>query len=289
LALDGEELSLPAGDARFAIPLPFDPAPRQLQMVWTASEPSWDPPVFANGDKQLTGDPVLWSAIASPGERIEVALTESMAAHNLKRADALLRIVADRESSGWSDESLQRISARVLRRVRLADTAIAGPRSDAFAAERGPNGIALSEWATRLREQAQALRGARPASAVPPVREPTFDKLPFAHLFQMGTPVRWSVASQASPPEVRVLVASSWNPIPTLASFGLIAIAVIVLGGLMLLFSRSTRPEQAAVIGLLGAAAFGPSEGFLFLGLAALALFVRVAWTGNRVYRWLGG
>jgi hypothetical protein len=286
--LDGAELPVEASDSRIAIPLPYAGAARLLQMVWTSPAPSWDAPKFSTGGKPLAGTTVLWTAMSGPGERIEVGTTESPAAQNLKRAEALLRIAVDADSSTWSDESVQRLARRALRRANLADAAIL-PRSETNSSEHGPDGVSLDEWAKRLREQAQALRLTRPAGANIPVREHAYDKLPFANLFQTGTPLRWSVTSQSNAREVRIQPASSWSPVPALASIGMLAIAVIVLGGLMLLLSRQTRPEQAAVIGLIAMIAFGSIEGILFLGLTALAMFIRVAWAGNRVYRWLGG
>ncbi len=288
VALDGMELHPPATGTIFTIALPTDAGARLLQMVWTTQDPIWEPPIFTSGGNRLTGDQVLWTAIASTGDRIEVESAESIALHNLRRADALMRIAADRDPSAWPAESLAMISSRVLRSTRLADAAISGPRSDAFAAERGPNGIALAEWSARLREQALTLRGKRQAPTGSGfIRETTFERLPFADVFRAGTPVRWTPAAQAGPANVQIRVPSSWSPIPALASLGLIALIVALLGFLMLLLSRSTRPEQILVVGLLGAVTFGAPYGFAFLGLVVLALMMRAAWAGRRVYRWL--
>lgn len=288
LTLDGTELSISTSDGRMTIPLPYAGAARLLQMVWTLPAPVWTAPAFSSSGKPLQSATVLWTAMSGPGERIEAGPTDSIATQNLKRAEALLKITADPDSSTWPDECVQRLARRAFRRASLADVASA-PRSETNSSEHGPAGVSLDEWAKRLREQAQALGINRAGGANIPIREYAFDKLPFANLFQTGTPVRWSTTSQSNAREVRIQSASSWTPAPALASFGMIAIAVIVLGALMLLLSRQTRPEQVAVIGLIAMIAFGSAEGVLFLGLIALAMFIRVAWVGTRVYRWLGG
>lgn len=288
-AIDGVELPLPSRKDRFAVPLLPDGGPRLLQMVWTVSEAVWEAPTLISGNERVRVDAELWSALAPAGERLDVASAESMALHNLKRADALVRFAADRDRIVWPDSTLQQMGARALRRSRLADTAMAGPRADVFTGERGPNGIALVDWSVRLREQAQSLRGKGPILSAASLRETTYDRLPFSREFQTGTPVRWSIAASQPPPEVRLRPVTASAPLSELASLGFIALAVAALGLLMLLLERSTRPEQAAVIALLGAAAFGPAEALPFIVLAALAVLVRVGWAGKRVYRWLGG
>jgi hypothetical protein len=55
----------------------------------------------------------------------------------------------------------------------------------------------------------------------------------------------------------------------------------------MLLPGRSTRPEQIAVIGLVGLAAFGPPEGLVFLSLTLFGLLWRSVWAGRRLVNWL--
>jgi hypothetical protein len=289
IAVDGLEQFVQAGSERIPIALPFAAGPRLLQLVWTTSTQTWEPPIFVNNGKQLQNTAVLWSAAAQQSERIEVGSAESAALHNLRRADALLRMATDPESVSWPDASRQRLLARASRWARLADPALSGPRSSIVAAERGPNGISVTEWATRMREQAQSLRGSRAAPTGDTIRETTFGKMPFAGAFQTGMPIRWSTSSEMAASDVSIRRGSPWTPFPALATFGLIVVAVGLLGTLMLMLGRQTRPEQAAVLGLIGAAAFGPIEGVVFLGLTLLALVVRAAWTGKRIYGWLGG
>ena len=83
--------------------------------------------------------------------------------------------------------------------------------------------------------------------------------------------------------------ASSWSPLPAVASFLSIALAIGLLGALMLLLGRSTRSEQVAFVGIIGAIAFGIPEGAWFLGLTLIALLVRIGWLSVRAVRWLGG
>ena len=76
---------------------------------------------------------------------------------------------------------------------------------------------------------------------------------------------------------------------PNLVSFGLIALAVFVLGFLMFVLGHPLWPEQIAVIGVIGAAAFGFPEGIAFLTLTLFGLAIRMGWMGKRALRWAMG
>jgi hypothetical protein len=184
---------------------------------------------------------------------------------------------------------VSRLAGRALRWLRLAETNLNGPhaeRSD----ERGPDGLALPDWLLRLREQASALRlpRQRPESSDPPLplQATTFEKLPHADAFRTGTPFHLAVVG-GQPPEIKIRSVSSWAALSELTSIGLLGVAVGGLGLLMLLFGRTTRPEQVAAAGVIGGIAFGWPAGLPFVVLVLLGLLLRLGWAGRRLVGWL--
>ncbi|MCE9531704.1 MAG: hypothetical protein K8T89_11365 [Planctomycetes bacterium] len=290
-ALDGIEFTPSMSGDSFAIPLPGEGDARLLQLVWTTREPRWESPHLENAGRTLEADVVLWSAAAAAGDRINVNGAISSAAIDLRRAEILGKIAADRSGTIISDDAASRLLTRASRWQRLADANLNGPklsRTD----ERGPDGQPLADWSTHLRERLNTLRAERPRNEPfnpAALRESTFEKLLDADAFRSGVPTHWTIPASGPAPEVRVEHLPSWSPLPVLGSFTLVALALMVLGLLMLLLRWVTRPEQVAILGVLAAVAFGFPEGYLFLSLTVAGLLYRFVWAGTRVARWIGG
>ena len=64
----------------------------------------------------------------------------------------------------------------------------------------------------------------------------------------------------------------------------MIAVAVGIFSGLLLLMRRSTRPEQLAMVGIIGAASFHSPQGVVLLTLTLLGVAIRGTW----VLIWVG-
>ena len=291
LALDGEMQPI-IGDRRITIALPAERGARLLQIAWSSADPRWEAPVFESAEHRLISDLTLWTARARNGERIEAEHPLTLAAIDLRRADALLKMATSLGMPRVSEETSTRLAARASRWIRLADAGLNGPRNDTRNAETAPDGTALTDWSARLREQANALRTPRVRTdgpSTPPIREATLNQFPAADAFGRGLPIHWIASAETTGTDVKIRTASSWSPLPAVASFLSIALAVGLLGALMLLLGRSTRSEQAAFVGVIGAIAFGVPEGAVFLGLTVIALLVRFGWLSVRAVRWLGG
>jgi hypothetical protein len=289
LALEGVALPTPGAGA-FTAPLPPEGGPRLLQLVWSAGAPSWETPRLQDASGPLQPAVLLWTIAARPGERFSAPEPISAALIDLRRADALLKLAADGSAASAGDVNAARLAGRAARWARLADMNLAGPRSEAWAQERGPGGATLADWSARLREQAAALRPPRPREqplpAVPvSLRDATFEQLPYADAFHSGVPLHWA----GSAADVQVRRDPGWTPLPALASFALLALTLAVLGAFMLLPRPLARPEQVALIGVLGAVAFGPPEGYLFAPVIVIALLLRVGWLAGRFVRWAAG
>jgi len=265
----------------------MEPGARFLQLVWTNPAASWDLPRFESTGLPIPAAEILWSAYSRAGERIEADGSLSLASLELHRADALLRLVGERDVL---DEAVgSRILIRAARWLRLAEVNLNGPKFEARSDERGPSGQPMAEWLQHLKEQTTAMRFGLPrpdalSIANLPLREQTFERLPYADAFRCGIPAHWSVVPNIEPQAVRVRTRPM---LPAIASFVLLAVAITALGTLKL-FAPSLRPEQIAVTGIVGFAAFGFHEGLVFLVISAMMALVRLALIGNRVARWIG-
>jgi hypothetical protein len=287
LALDGELIACHVGDRAFEVSLAGPGRPRLLQVIWSADGPIWVAPRLTAGGRPLDGGAFLWTASAKSGERIDAPGVVSPASAELRRADALLRLAAE---CAPEREGASLLVGRAGRRLRLAEADLNGPRSPTFAGERGEGGLALADWLSRLREKAAALRGPKKAEPSPVApRESVYEQMPFADAFRVGRPTRWVAAGPETIAGVSAHPIAPHSSLSELVSFGMVLLAVTFLGLLMLLLPRASRPEQVAVVGLIGLAAFGLPEGLSFLALPAAAVMARGYQVGSRLFRWLGG
>lgn len=283
-AIEGD---LVEGSSEFFVPLPVEEGTRLVQMWWSTPLPHWDLPTFISG-MEVVPDRQFWRVNASPTERFETTASLSSAAYNLRKAEAAMA-AASEATLNLSDQSRTRLAASALRWLRSADIDLARPR-DEIARERGPGGIPLAEWATNLRQRANSMQvgpsKATPLSAVPPLREATNEKLPFADAFRVGIPIRWE---GAAPKDLRRQSIDSQTSLPMLARVGLLLLTVAMFGFLVFMLPHSTRFEQMAMAGMIGLVVFGFPIGLLCLALIASAIMLRLAWVGNRALRWVNG
>ncbi len=288
-ALEGIVLPVARTVSGFNVPLPAEGGTRLLQLVWSAPSLSWDPPRLEMAGQRFNPDVVLWTATAHTGARLDTTAAFGPAQADLRRADALVKLAVESNAAGAGEVQVSRLAARAARWVRLADANLAGPRSEARNEERGLGGVALADWSTRLRDQAGALRQPRKGDTPPPaplsLRDTTFEQLPFADAFHQGVPIHWLGPAT----DVRLRAVAAWSPLSALAAFGLLALAAAVLALLMLAAPVITRPEQVAVIALIGLIVFGAPVGYAFIPICAAAILVRLGWLGNRFLRWVGG
>jgi hypothetical protein len=288
-ALDGELLpNVVAG--KLSVTLPVEAKPRRLFLVWTASEPQWEPPRINIAGKVIAPDTVVWTAYPLPGERIEVDGSLDPVAADIRRAESLLALAREATPSTDNSELLRRIAARLL----LAEAELNGPSVASGIGDRISSRQQLELTLSKLDESAQSLRVANaPAASQESAasllqRDSIFDQLPYGNFFHGGPPTRWVVAGAASMPEVKFRPANSPSGRSPLTSLGLALLAVFAFGLLALMLPFSTRLEQLALIGLFGFAVFGIPVGTIFVLLTGIAMLIRVIWFGNRAVRWLG-
>ena len=258
------------------VTLPGDSSFTILHLVWRSDSPVWNLPTLESNGKAIDPGRVLWSAAASAGQSLDVAVGCTAAMHYLMRAETLLREAAVERSPA----ELQEHAGRAL---RLAEVNLNTPRGNARIDETGPGGIAMTDWLAKLREQLNTGRSAKAPAPAPGPRESVVDELPFAESFRGGEPVRWIANT-----EVRLRPAPIWSPLPALATFSLIALAIAVLALLSITLDRVSRPEQVALVGVLGFVAFGPPEGLIFLAITVVAILVRVISMGRHGMRLVG-
>jgi hypothetical protein len=288
-ALDGEMLpNVVAG--KLSVTLPDEMGPRRLYFVWTASEPQWELPRFKIAGSYIVPDSVVWTAYSRPGERIDVDGSLDPAAADIRRAEALLALAREARPTTENSELLRRISARLL----LADAEVNGPSSASGISERIPSRQQLELTLAKLKESAQAIRAANLPAPDQEIatgviqRDSILDQLPYGGAFRGGAPTRWVSTGDAPGSNVRFRSAIPRPERPGLTSLGLALLAMAAFGLLAFMFPFSTRPEQVALIGLIGFAVFGVPGGMIFLLLAGVAALIRVIWLGNRAVRWLG-
>jgi hypothetical protein len=273
IAIDGNEASGEATERSKMISLPAAGGYRFVQCIWRRSTPSWETPAFWVASQRVPIDRTIWT-IDLPRGMTATGMDQSSAALvDLDRAETLLEIAGETRGYPVSEESLSRTIGRALAWLRIGEAQLAGKSS--LGEERGADGKTLADRVKLLRDRAQVLRAEHPRGLP---REWGFQQLPYADAFQRGIPVRYVLSSNEHALSIQLeeLPSDSWRTrwMPIIMITG----AVSIFSALLLLFRRSTRPEQLTMIGIVGATGFPFPQGMIFLTLSLTGLLMRVTW-----------
>jgi hypothetical protein len=277
LRVDGADI--PIADpqaAQITVPLPPDSGARTAYLMWERPDPIWEAPSLSANETAVNIEGALWTVHLPAGWTADDPKPLRPAAAALVRAEALLsfaRQLQFYEANGRLDSPARVFATAAGRWLTLSPNATGT----------SPDGQSLSDWHARLTAELASLQPsgiqAAPAGVESAVGiRSEVNRLPLADQFLHGTPIRWRAGDGSSGVSIRP--PRNGGFLRGAALFLLIALAGSVWAALALR-GRPTGPERTAVLGLLGAVAFGWPEAILFLAVPVVVALYRLAQLGR--------